>query len=66
MEIVNMIATESWAEMHTIYKTERESNSNKGFNIPLVCPRFQGKKPHQNYTKENKIPGPGKYPPPPT
>lgn len=51
------------SEIHTIYKRERESNSGKDFNIPLVFPRLSCNTPHKNYTKVNKIAGSGKYPP---
>lgn len=49
------------SEIHTIYKSERESNSNKGFNISFTCLRFHAKSHiHKNYTQVNKIAGSGK------
>lgn len=59
------MATESRVEMHTIYKRQRESSTNKDFNISLVYPGFKAKS-HPRTTQENKILGIGKYPPPPT
>lgn len=44
METVNMMAEElGVSEIHIIYKSERESNSNKGFNISFTCLGFHAK-----------------------
>ena len=59
-----MMATESRVEMHTIYQRQRESSTNKDFNISLVCPGFKAKS-HPRI-KQNKILGIAKYPPAPT
>lgn len=52
------MATESRVEMHTIYKRQRESSTNKDFNVSLVCPGFKAKS-HPRITQESKILGIG-------